>query len=73
MRSFNFAPIQAIVVFALGVVVGSGMLGGFAPRHQPLAEPATTSAVQPACASGDAVADFVCRNRWMGQHQYSYR
>ena len=73
MRSVTFAPIPAVVVFALGVVVGSGMLGGFAPRPQPLAEPTVTGAVQPACASGDEISDFVCRNRWMGQHQYSYR
>jgi hypothetical protein len=70
MRSFNRARFQAVAIFALGVVVGGGFLGGFtqAPEGRMI-----TTSVNTACISGDAVADFVCRNRWMGQHQYSYR
>jgi hypothetical protein len=73
MRSLKFAPLQAAVVFALGVVFGSGILGGFAPRTHEISEPAITASVKAPCTSDDAVADFVCRNTWMGQHQYSYR
>ena len=73
MRSINFAPLQAAVIFALGMVVGGGFLGGFSQAPQVLAEPVITGSVKATCTSDDAVADFVCRNTWMGQHQYSYR
>ena len=72
MRSLKFAPLQAAVVFALGLVVGSGFIGGFAPRPV-LSDPVTTGSVKATCASGDAVADFVCRNTWLANTRYSYR
>lgn len=72
MRSFNIGRLQAAAVFALGLVVGGGFLGGFTPRIQTL-DPVMTASVSTPCTSNDAVADFVCRNTWMAQHQYSYR
>ncbi len=73
MRSINFAPLQAAVVFTLGVVVGSGMLGGFTHAPRVLAEPVITSGIKSTCTSGDDVADFVCRNTWMANTRYTYR
>ncbi len=73
MRPYTFAPLQAVTMFVLGVVVGSGVLSGFAPGSQTALDPVITTSINAACKSGDAVSDFVCRNRWMGQHQYSYR
>ena len=65
---FKFAPLH-VLVFALGVVVGSGVLGGFAPRTQ---DSATTMS-NASCTSGDATADFVCRNTWLANTRHSYR
>ena len=73
MRSFNFAPLQAAVVFSLGVIVGSGMLGGFTKPTLLLADPVITGSLEGSCASGDAVADFVCRNTWLANTRYSHR
>jgi hypothetical protein len=71
MRVF-FAPLRAIIVLSLGVLVGGGVLG-FAPNVRPTPDTVTTGGVQPACTSGDAVADFVCRNTWLANTRYSYR
>jgi hypothetical protein len=73
MRSFSIAPLQAAVVFSLGVIIGSGMLGGFTKPTQPLADSVITGSVQGSCASGDVVADFVCRNSWVANTRYSHR
>ncbi len=73
MRSFDVTSLRMVVVFALGLVVGGGMLSGFAPAPRPTPEVATTNSITAPCTSGDAVGDFVCRNRWMGEHSYSYR
>jgi hypothetical protein len=73
MRSFNLGPLQAAVVFSLGIIVGSGVLGGFTKPTQPLADPVITGSVQESCASADAVADFVCRNTWLANTRYSHR
>jgi hypothetical protein len=73
MRSFNFAPLQAAVVFALGVVVGSGFLGGFAQPSAVVPEPVITSGIKPTCTSGNEVADFVCRNTWLANTRHSFR
>jgi hypothetical protein len=69
---FNFAPLQAAVVFTLGVVVGSGLLGGFA-QSPVVQEPVITSGIKPTCTSGDVVADFVCRNTWLANTRHSFR
>jgi hypothetical protein len=73
MQSLKFAPLQAAAVFALGVLVGSGFLGGFTQLSAVIPEPAITSGVKPACTSDDAVADFVCRNTWLANTRYSFR
>jgi hypothetical protein len=70
MRSFNYAPLKAALIFGLGVVVGGGFLGGFTHRSE---NPNAAITTNTQCISGQPVADFVCRNGWMGQHQYSYR
>jgi hypothetical protein len=72
MRLLHVSPLQAVVMFSLGVVVGGGFLGGFSqPQNRP--EVATTSSVAERCASGDAVADFVCRNTWLANTRHAYR
>jgi hypothetical protein len=73
MRSLYFAPFQAAVVFALGVVVGGGFLSGFAQSPAAVAEPMITSRINSTCSSGDDVADFVCRNTWLANTRHSYR
>ena len=73
MRCFNFAPIQAVVTFALGLVVGSGLLGGFTPRGEALPDPLITNSVKAPCMSKDSVADFVCRNTWLANTRHSHR
>jgi hypothetical protein len=73
MRSLRFAPLQAGFAFALGLVLGSGFLSGFAPLAEARTPAMMVTSTAAGCASYDAVSDFVCRNRWMGQHQYSYR
>ena len=72
MRSFNYAPLKAVMIFGLGVVVGSGFLGGFTGPIAMQAESITTSVNAP-CTSNDAVADFVCRNTWLANTRHSYR
>jgi hypothetical protein len=73
MRSLKFGPLQAAVAFTLGVVVGSGMLGGFTKAPHVVPEPMTTSGIMPTCTSGDEVADFVCRNTWLANRRHSFR
>jgi hypothetical protein len=73
MRSFNFAPLPAVVMFSLGLVVGVGLLGGLAREANAVPEALTTKSMKAACTSGDAVADFVCRNTWMANTRHSYR
>jgi hypothetical protein len=48
-------------------------LSGFAPLAEARTPAMMVTSTAAGCASYDAVSDFVCRNRWMGQHQYSYR
>lgn len=72
MRVF-FAPFRAILVFAVGVLVAGGVITGFAPRVQATPDTAITGGLNSACTSGDAVADFVCRNTWLANTRYSYR
>jgi hypothetical protein len=72
MRSFNKASVQAILIFGLGVVVGGGFLSGFTqPTEVP--KSITTPTADLSCASGDSVADFVCRNTWLANTRHSYR
>lgn len=73
MRSRRLAPLQAGFAFALGVVLGSGFLSGFAPRADAPSKATVVANATAACTSGDTIGNFVCRNRWMGEHQYSYR
>jgi hypothetical protein len=73
MRISRIAPLQAALVFALGVLVGSGVLTGFAPQIQATPDPVITGGLKSACTSSDAVADFVCRNTWLANTRYSYR
>ena len=70
MRLLKNVPIQAAVIFAFGVILGGGFVSAFAPRTSDVA---TTTRITTLCTSNDPVADFVCRNRWTGQHKYSYR
>jgi hypothetical protein len=73
MRSLHIAPLQAAMVFALGILIGGGALTGFAPRMQPVGDPVITGGAKSECTSGDAVADFVCRNTWLANTRHSYR
>jgi hypothetical protein len=73
MRTSNFGFIHAAVMFALGVVVGGGLLGGVPRDAQAVARMQSTSSVKATCASNDAVADFVCRNTWLANTRHSYR
>ena len=73
MRASNFGFIQAVVVFALGVMVGGGLLGGMPQDAQAVPRAALPGAVRATCASHDAVADFVCRNTWLAHTRHSYR
>jgi hypothetical protein len=73
MRVSNFGFIQAGVMFALGVMVGGGLLGGMSQNAQAVPRATLTSAVKAGCTSHDAVADFVCRNTWLAHTRHSYR
>ena len=73
MRSFIFAPLQAVVMFALGVVVGGGLLGGMPQQAQAVAAPVITGTVNATCTTGNEVSDFVCRNTWLANTRHSYR
>jgi hypothetical protein len=73
MRASNFGFIQAVVVFALGVMVGGGLLGGMPQDAQAVPRATLPGAVRASCASQDAVADFVCRNTWLAHTRHSYR
>ena len=73
MRSFHFAPLQAVVMFALGIMVGGGFLGGFMPATHAVPDPVITNSVKATCSSGDAAADFVCRNTWLANTRHSNR
>jgi hypothetical protein len=70
--SIRFAPVQAVVMFVLGVVVGGGLLGA-APQQAQATPVVATNGINSTCSSGDAVADFVCRNTWMATTKHSYR
>ena len=48
-------------------------MGGFTKPTQLLADPVITASLEGSCASGDAVADFVCRNAWLANTRYSHR
>ena len=72
MRSFNNAPLKAVMIFSLGIVVGGGFLGGFTGPTQVLIDPLTTS-LNASCTSNDATSDFVCRNTWLANTRHSYR
>jgi hypothetical protein len=73
MRSFNYAPVNAVVIFGLGIAVGAGFLGGFTRPTQVLTDLGTTATLHRACTSDDAVADFVCRNTWLANTRHSNR
>ena len=73
MRASNFGFIQAVVVFALGVMVGGGLLGGMSQDAQAVPRATLPGTVGASCASNDAVADFVCRNTWLAHTRHSYR
>jgi hypothetical protein len=73
MRSFDYAPLKAMAIFGLGVVVGGGFLGGFTRTTPVPTDSTTTTSANPPCASDDAVADFVCRNTWLANTRHSYR
>jgi hypothetical protein len=66
MRS-RFQPLQAALIFGLGIVVGGGLLGGFMPI------PVKPHSATASCTSGDAAADFVCRNTWLANTRHSVR
>ena len=72
MRSFNYAPLKAVMIFGLGVVVGGGFMSGFT-QPTDVAKSITTATADLSCASGDSVADFVCRNTWLANTRHSYR
>jgi hypothetical protein len=73
MRTSNLGFVQAVVMFALGVVVGGGLLGGMPQTAQAVAGASITGAAKRTCTSNDAVADFVCRNTWLAHTRHSYR
>jgi len=73
MMSIRIAPLQAVVTFVLGVVVGGGLLAGAPQEAQATPDPVTTNGLKGTCRSGDAVADFVCRNTWLATTKHSYR
>jgi hypothetical protein len=73
MRSFNISAFQAVVMFALGLVMGASLLSGMSKEAQAIPASAITGGVKATCTSTDAVADFVCRNTWMANSRYSYR
>jgi hypothetical protein len=70
MRYFS---IQSVIMFALGVAVGSALLGGLPQQAQAVSTPIITGSVNAQCTSDDAVADFVCRNTWIANSRHSYR
>lgn len=73
MRASSFGFIQAVVVFALGIMVGGGLLGGMPQDAQAVPRATLTGTARAGCASHDAVADFVCRNTWLAHTRHSYR
>jgi hypothetical protein len=73
MRPFKLAPLQAAIMFALGFYVGGGASGGALQSAQATPDPVITKSINESCASGDAVADFVCRNTWLANTRHSYR
>ena len=73
MRASNFGFIHAVMMFALGVMVGGGLLGGVPQDAQAIPSKQGISGVRATCASNDAVADFVCRNTWLANTRHSYR
>jgi hypothetical protein len=73
MRPFKVAPLQAVIMFAIGLFVGGGVWGGSSQSAQAISDPVITKSINRTCASGDAVADFVCRNTWLANTRHSYR
>ena len=73
MRPFRVAPLQAVIMFAMGLFVGGGVWGSPSQSAQAISDPVVTKGTNRTCASGAAVADFVCRNTWMAHTRHSYR
>lgn len=73
MRASNFGVIQGVVIFALGVIVGGGLLGGMPQDAQAVPRASVAVTAKAGCASHDAVADFVCRNTWLANTRHNYR
>ena len=73
MRASNFGFIQAVMMFALGLIVGGGVMGGMPQDAQAISGAPLTGAVQARCASDNAVANFVCRNTWLAHTRHNYR
>jgi hypothetical protein len=67
---------HSAIMFASGLVIGGGLLGGL-PRlaKAGLNEPAraVVQVQTDRCAGGDEVSSFVCRNTWMASTRYSHR
>ena len=73
MRAWNFGFVQAATAFAVGVMVGGGLLGGMPQDAQAVPRTTVTGTVKGSCASHDAIADFVCRNTWLAHTRHTYR
>jgi hypothetical protein len=73
MRPFKIAPLQAVIMFAMGLFVGGGVWSSSSQSAQAISDPLITKSVNRTCTSGDAVADFVCRNTWLAHTRHSYR
>ena len=73
MRPFKVAPLQAVIIFAMGLFVGGGVWGSSPQSGRTMSDAVMTKSINGTCASGDAVADFVCRNTWLANTRHSYR
>jgi hypothetical protein len=65
---------RAALAVAAGLSLGVVVLGAAAKLAQAgtTAQPLAAEAAD-ACRSADEVADFICRNRRLGQHRRAYR
>jgi hypothetical protein len=73
MRPFKVAPLQAVIMFAMGLFVVGGVWGSSSEPAQAISDPIVTRSTSRTCVSGDPVADFVCRNTWLAHTRHSYR
>jgi hypothetical protein len=73
MRSRTFTTWQAVIIFAVGAVLGGGVSGSVTTEGPASVEVAATNSIGGTCTSRSPAADFVCRNTWMVYTRHSHR